>query len=67
MLRCFAFKRNTMSSTGEIDAQRVVDLLPYTNLRLVQNCTDNLVEPDLCQKTYLAVICVYDAVAEQYE
>lgn len=65
--KCLTMKYGAMSSTGEIDAQKVADIVPNINLELVEKCIKNLEEPDLCQKAHLMFKCIHDSVVKQYE
>ncbi|KAF2892737.1 hypothetical protein ILUMI_13437 [Ignelater luminosus] len=67
LIKCIQIKLNVMSSSGEVDAQAAVSIYPHLSLQLVQKCTKNLVEPDLCHRTYLIAKCVNDALAKRLE
>ncbi|KAF2890164.1 hypothetical protein ILUMI_16009 [Ignelater luminosus] len=64
-LKCLAFKLEIVSSTGDVNIQRWIELFPHLNLPLAEKCS-SFKEPDLYQKAYLMLKCVYDEFAAEY-
>ncbi|KAF2893903.1 hypothetical protein ILUMI_12269 [Ignelater luminosus] len=64
-IKCILFKLDILSSTGDVNVQRWVDIFEYFERPLAEKCS-NYEEPDLCQKAYLMVNCAYEGLSEQY-
>lgn len=64
-LKCLGSKIQVYTSTGNLDVKRWSELFAYLTLPLAEKCA-NIVEPDVCQKAYLLVKCVNDALSEQF-
>lgn len=65
-LKCYGTKLHIMYSSGTIDVERVADVF-HLDVDLVQKCVSiSSSEPNLCERAYLTVKCIDDAVSEQH-
>ncbi|KAF2889135.1 hypothetical protein ILUMI_17038, partial [Ignelater luminosus] len=65
-LKCYGMKLGILSSTGDINVEKWVDLFDYMNVALAEKCVQMVKEEDLCEKSYLLVKCVNDELSKQY-
>ncbi|KAF2897016.1 hypothetical protein ILUMI_09159 [Ignelater luminosus] len=64
-LKCVGLELGTLSPTGEINAQKAVEIFKHVDVALVEKC-DPKDEPDLCEKTFQALNCGLNELSSQY-
>lgn len=64
-IKCFVFKLQILSPTGEVDSKKWAQTFHYIDLPLAQKCA-SIVEPDLCEKAHLLLKCDYDNLSKEY-
>ncbi|KAF2897017.1 hypothetical protein ILUMI_09160 [Ignelater luminosus] len=64
-LKCYGFKTEVLNATGDININRLAERVFALDHPLARKCA-NITERDLCQKSYLAVTCIYEGLSERY-